>query len=163
LSQRPYVVRTWAPRGQTPLLGHPGGWKRLSAAAGVTRRGFYFRLYPGARRAAQLIDFLRHLGRQVRGRMLLVWDRLGVHRSRAVRHWLKKQGERFVVEELPAYAPELNPVEYLWGWWKPHTVGNGCARTEEELHWLARTGLRTAQRQQATLITAFWKQADLRF
>jgi len=129
----------------------------------VTRRGFYFRLYPGSIKAAQLIHFLRHLKRQVRGNILLVWDRLGVHRSRAVREWLQAQGRRFVVEELPAYAPELNPVEYLWGWWKPNTVANGCARTEEQLHWLARQGLRQAQRRKATLVVAFWKQADLRF
>ena len=104
----------------------------------MTRRGFYFRLYPGSIKTPQLLHFLGHLKRQVRRKILLVWDRLGVHRSKAVRVWFKAQGDRFVVEELPAYAPELNPVEYLWGWWKPNTVANGCARTEEELHWLAR-------------------------
>lgn len=163
MSQRPYVVRTWAPRGQTPIIRHPGGWKKLSAAAGVTRRGFYFRLYSGSIKTPQLLHFLRHLGRQIRGKILLVWDRLGVHRSRAVREWLAAPGARWVVEELPAYAPELNPVEYLWGWWKPNTVGNACARTEAELHWLARQGLRQGQRRKATLVTAFWKQADLAF
>ena len=66
---------------------------------------------------------------------------VGVHRRRAVRDWLARQGGRFVVEELPAYAPELNPVEYLWGWWKPNTAANGCARTEAALHWLARGGV----------------------
>lgn len=156
-------MRTWAPRGQTPLLHHPGGWKKLSAAAGVTRHGFYFRLYPGSIKAPQLLHFLRHLGRQVRGKILLVWDRLGVHRSRLVREWFRAQDGRFLVEELPAYAPELNPVEYLWGWWKPNTVANACVRTEAELHWLARQGLRLGQRRKATLVTAFWKQADLCF
>lgn len=163
MSQRPCVVRTWAPRGQTPIVHHPGGWKKLSAAAGVTRRGFYFRLYPGSIKAPQPVHFLSQLGRQVRGKILLVWDRLGVHRRRAVRTWLARQGGRWRVEELPAYAPELNPVEYLWGWWKPRTVGNACARTEEELHWLARRGLRAAQRRQTPLVTAFWKQAGLQF
>ncbi len=157
------MVRTWAPRGQTPILRHPGRWKKLSAAAGVTRRGFYFRLYPGAIKAAQLIHCLGQLKRHVRGKMLLVWDRLGVHRSRAVRAWLRRQGDRLVVEELPAYAPELNPVEYLWGWWKPNTVAHGCPRTEEEWHWLARQGLRPAQRRKSTLVAAFWKQADWSF
>jgi transposase len=144
-------------------LRHPGGWKRLSAAAGVTRRGFYFRLYPGSIKAQQLVHFLSHLRRQVRGKILLVWDRLGVHRCRIVRQWLEAQGGRCLVEELPAYAPELNPVEYLWGWWKKNTVANGCSRTAEELHWLAWQGLRQAQRRKSTLVTAFWKQADLRF
>lgn len=157
------MVRTWAPRGQTPVLRHPGGWKRLSAAAGVTRRGFYFRLYAGSIKAPQLIHFLGHLRRQVRNKILLVWDRLGVHRCRMVRQWLAAQGDQFVVEELPAYAPELNPVEYLWGWWKKNTVANSCSRSPEELHWLARQGLRQAQGRKATLVTAFWKQADLCF
>ena len=129
----------------------------------MARRGFYFRLYPGSIQARQRIHFLGHLKRQGRRKILRVWDRLGVHRSRAVRDWLARQGGRFAVEELRAYAPELNPVEYLWGWWKPNTVANGCARSEAELHWLARQGLRQAQRRKATLVTAFWKQADLHF
>ena len=93
-------MRTWAPRGQTPVLRHPGGWKKLSAAAGVTRRGFYFRLYPGSIKARQLIHFLGHLKRQVRGKILLVWDRLGVHRSRAVRE------PRAVLAEFGLILPE---------------------------------------------------------
>jgi transposase len=75
---------------------------------------------------------------------------------------IRCRGGRFAVEELPANAPELNPVKYLWGWWKPRTVANGCARTEAALHWLARRGLRQAQRRKATLVSAFWKQVDLR-
>lgn len=113
LSQRPYVVRTWAPCSQTPIIRHPGGWKKLSAAAGGTRCGCYFRLYPGSIKASQLLRFLRHLGRQIRGKLLLAWARLGEHRSRAVREWLAAQGGRWRVAELPDYAPELNPVAYL--------------------------------------------------
>jgi hypothetical protein len=29
---------------------------------------------------------------------------------------------------LPAYAPELNPVEYIWGYWKHHELPNFCPR-----------------------------------
>lgn len=129
----------------------------------MTRRGFYFRLDPGSIKARQLVRFLGHLQRQGRGKILRVWDRLGGHRRRAVRDWLAAQGGRFVVAELPAYAPALNPVEYLWGWGKPNPVANGGARTEEELHWLARQGLRQAQHRKATLVRAFGKQADLSF
>lgn len=80
-----------------------------------------------------------------------------------MRAWLQRQGDRFIVEDLTAYAPELNPVAYLWGWWKPNSGANGCPRTEAELHWLARQGLRLAQRRQPPLVAAFWKQADLSF
>jgi hypothetical protein len=62
-------VRTWAPRGQTPVLQHHFNWKVLSAAAGITWWNFYFRLYPSVRRqnfldklAMDLREDLVHLG-----------------------------------------------------------------------------------------------------
>jgi hypothetical protein len=59
LSQRPHRVRTWAPRGQTPVLQYCFKWKSLSAAAGLTAWNFYFRIYPGAIESPQVIDFLK--------------------------------------------------------------------------------------------------------
>jgi len=76
----------------------------------VTRRGFYFRLYPGSIKAPQLLHFLGHLGRQMRGKILLVWDRLGVHRSRAVREWIAAQGGRLkAAGSNPAPATNFRP------------------------------------------------------
>lgn len=160
LSQRPHVTRTWAPRGQTPVIKHSGSWKNLSAAAGVTVEQFYFRLYPGAIRAEQIIHFLGQLQRQIQGSLLVVWDNLPAHRSRAVKDWVAAQKGRIWVERLPAYAPELNPVEYVWSYWKTHVMRNFCPRTEEELHFYARCGLRKVQAKR-TLVSAFWQQAQL--
>lgn len=160
LSQRPHVVRTWAPRGQTPVLKHSGSWKNLSAAAGVTFTDLYFRLYSGAMRAEQIIHFLGQLQRQINSKLLLVWDNLPAHRSRAVREWLARQKGRIWAEHLPAYAPELNPVEYVWSYWKSHLLRNFRPRSEEELHEAARWGLRKVQAKQ-TLVAAFWQQAEL--
>ena len=50
------------------------------------------------------------------GRLLVIWDGLPAHRSRLVQHWVAGQRARLELERLPAYAPELNPVEYLWGY-----------------------------------------------
>ncbi len=66
MSERPHRVRTWAPRGQTPVLQPHFNWKVLSAAAGITWCNFYFRLYPGAIHAPEVIDFLGHLLRPCR-------------------------------------------------------------------------------------------------
>ena len=142
------------------MLKHSGSWKKLSAAAGITFDQFYFRLYHGAIRAEQIIHFLGQLGRQIQGKLLLVWDNLPAHRSRAVKDWIVAQDGRIWVERLPAYAPELNPVEYVWGYWKGHVMRNFCPRTEDELHYFARCGLRKVQARQ-TLVAAFWKQAEL--
>jgi hypothetical protein len=48
LSERPHRVRTWAPRGQTPVLRFHFNWKTLSVMAGITWWNFYFKLFPGA-------------------------------------------------------------------------------------------------------------------
>jgi transposase len=52
-----------------------------------------------------------------------------------------------VIETLPAYAPELNPVEYLWAWLKRHALANFCPETLDELHCGARAKLKSAQRR----------------
>ena len=161
LSERPHTCRTWAPRGQTPILRHRFNWKRLSAIAGVTWKDLYFRLYPGSIRAKQVIHFLSQLKRMIKGKLLIIWDGLPAHRSRTVTQWISAQSDRIQVERFPAYAPELNPVEFLWGYWKQHILANFCARTFWELDYFARRALRRVQGKKQTLITAFWKQADL--
>ena len=101
----------------------------LSAMAGVTWWNFYFRLFPGAIRSPQIIVFLTHLLRHISGNLLIVWDGLPGHRSRAVWEFIGQQRGRIWVEFLPAYAPELNPVEYLWSYWKQHELPNFCPAT----------------------------------
>lgn len=160
LSERPHRVRTWAPRGQTPVLQFHFNWKTLSAIAGVTWWNFYFRLFPGAIRSPQVVIFLRHLLQHVKGNVLVIWDGLRQHRSRLVRDFVAAQHGRLQIEFLPAYAPELNPVEYLWGHWKNHELPNFCARDLGHLSTEARRALRRMRRR-PTLVTAFWKQADL--
>ena len=61
---------------------------------------------------------------------------------------------------LPAYAPELNPVEYIWAYWKQHELPNVCPKDYWELDERARKTLRRMRRK-PRLITAFWKQSSL--
>jgi hypothetical protein len=56
------------------VLQYHFNWKMLSAMAGVTWWNFYFRLFPGAIRSPQIIEFLSHLLRHIPGKLL---DRLG--------------------------------------------------------------------------------------
>ena len=49
------------------------------------------------------------------GKFLVIWDGLKCHRSRLVWDFVRQQQGRIWLEFLPAYAPEVNPVEYLWG------------------------------------------------
>ncbi len=142
------------------MLQYAFTWKTLSAIAGVSWWNFYFRLFPGSIRAPQVVEFLAHLLRHVRGKMLVIWDGLPVHRSRLVKQFVAGQDARLQLERLPAYAPELNPVEYLWGYWKQHELPNLCPKNFGELSYHARQALRRMRRR-PTLVKAFWKQAKL--
>ena len=160
LSERPHRKRTWAPKGQTPVLQYHFTWKTLSAVAGITFWNFYFRLFTGAIRSPQIIEFLTHLGRHLRGKLLIVWDGLPAHRSRAVWEFVRQQRGRIWLEFLPAYAPELNPTEYIWGHLKQHELANFCPKDLSELSVHAIRALKRMRRR-PSLVMAFWEQADL--
>jgi transposase len=158
LSERPHRVRTWAPRGQTPVLQYSFNWKCLSAMAGITVWNFYFRLFAGSIKAAQVIEFLAHLQRHIDRKLIIIWDGLPVHRSRLVREYVLEQN--IELEFLPAYAPELNPVEYIWGYCKHHELPNLCPKDLAHLSHAARKAL-GRMRRRPTLVHSFWKQAEL--
>ena len=154
-------MSTWAPKGETPVLQYSFTWKQLSAVAGISFWNIYFKLVQGAVRAPEVVVFLRALRRHLGDRkLLIVWDRLQAHRSPLVREYVESQEGAIHLEFLPPYAPELNPVEYLWAHWKHHELANFCPKDYAELTVHARAKLRRTQRRK-TLIAAYWKQAEL--
>lgn len=142
------------------MLQYHFNWKTLSMAAGITWWSFYFRLFPGTIRAPQVVDFLKHLLRHIEGPLLVIWDGLPQHRSRLVKEFVGEQNGRLRLERLPAYAPELNPCEYIFGHLKQHQLPNLCPKNLWELSVHARRALRRMRRRPA-LVRAFWEQADL--
>lgn len=139
------------------MLQYHFNWKVLSALAGITWWNFYFRLYQRTIRAPQVVDFLAHLLRHLPGRLLVIWDRSKTHRSRLVGEFVAGQRGRLALDYLPAYAPELNPVEYIWGYWKHHELPNFCPHDFSQLSYHARHTLRRMRRR-PTLVMAFWEQ-----
>jgi len=160
LSERPTRVRTWAPKGCTPVVQFHFNWKHVSAIAGLTRANFLFRLYDGAVRSAQIVEFLKALHAQLKRKLLIVWDGAAQHKSRIVREYLDSTKGAIQMALLPGYSPDLNPVEYLWAWLKRHALANFCPHSLAELKKTARNRLRSGQHRQS-IITACWKQADL--
>ena len=107
-----------------------------------------------------MIEFLAHLQQQLPGKLLIVWDGAMIHRSRLVRQYLDQLQGRVYAASLPAYAPELNPAEYVWGYFKQHRLPNFCPKDLAQLSSFGRNALRNIRRR-PKLITAFWKQAEL--
>jgi len=160
LSQRPHRCRPWAPRGQTPVLPYHFNGKTISVAAEMTLWNFYFQIFEKAVGQQEVIPFLAYLLRYLKSPLWVVWDRLPAHRSLLVREFLDSLGGQIAIEYLPPYAPELNPVEYLWGHWKQHTLPNVCPKDLWQLSEGARRTLRRLRRR-PRLIGAFWRQSSL--
>jgi putative transposase len=107
----------------------------------------------------EVVTFVRHLRRHVRGEVILIWDGLSSHWTAKVRRELRR-GRRIAAVRLPAYAPELNPVEALWAWLKQGRLAN---IPEEELDRLAsrvRRGVRCGRRR-PLLLCGFLAKAGL--
>jgi transposase len=116
----PNVRKTWAPVGQTPQLRHSYRRDRLSTISALTvsplrqRMGLYVRFHPQNITGLEVLAFLRHLLRHLRGTVVLLWDGNPIHRRRLVGEYLAQRRGRLHVYRLPAYAPELNPDEFVW-------------------------------------------------
>ena len=141
------------------MLQYSFSWKQLSIIAGIAWWRFYFRFSPGAICSPQVVEFLKVLRLHIPGPMLIIWDGLKVHKSRLVRDYVEDDGA-IQLEPLPAYAPELKPTEYIWGYLKTHESANLCTSHLEPVRELASRRLRPMQRR-TTLVQAFWKQAEL--
>ena len=66
-------------------------------------------------------------------RVVLLWDGLSAHWSTKMRAFLDSQHDWLTAERLPAYAPELNPVEYLWANLKDLELANRTTSTLAEV------------------------------
>jgi putative transposase len=127
----PLVRRSWAVCGQTPLIGGDGGHRRKVSAIGAisvsprTRRlGLHFDTRAdGFFGAAEVLGFLRYLLGTLAGKVIVVWDGGTNHKGPLVRAYLART-RRLWLERLPAYAPELNPVEQVWSWLKYGQLAN---------------------------------------
>jgi transposase len=121
----------------------------------------YFQTHPGTYTDTTLIAFLRALKRHFRGqRVVLIWDGLGAHRSHRMTTYLGVQRAWLHVERLPAYAPDLNPVELLWGNLKTRELANLCPADIGALRHPVRSGCGRIRRQPA-LAFAFLQHAGI--
>ena len=170
VSERPSVRRTWAPRGQTPVLIHAFNWGKISVAAALAyrwdgkRSRLYFQTRPGSYGADSLIVFLKQLRRPFRGQqVILVWDGLPAHKSCVMQTYLQSQRHWLSEERLPGYAPDLNPVETLWGNIKGQELANRCSANLGEAAQAVSQGLTRVRRQAQQLAFAFLDHAGLSF
>lgn len=163
----PLVRRTLAPKGRTPtLVVRARHRQKVSLIGALTlsplrgRRNLYVRsLTDGYFDQRGIAGFVRHLLRHLRGRVILIWDNGKSHRGR-VMDQVRGRHRRLEVVHLPPYAPELNPVEWLWSHIKWGELANAAPADQFEL---ARTvqPILTRIARSPTLLQGFWHGAQL--
>jgi transposase len=159
----PGKVRTYSPQGVRPIVPEWQTRDHLSVMGALTPRG---RVYTLVRQrpldGLDTVAFLEHVGREVGGPVQVVWDRSPIHRRAAVGAFVEAVGsDGLAIEFLPAYAPDLNPVEWLWQHLKNVEMRNLACVDLEELHEELHLALGRV-RQKPRLIPAFFTGAGLR-
>jgi transposase len=123
----------------------------------------FFQTREGSYNSESLIAFLQDLKRHLRGKKaILVWDGLPAHKSQAMKEYLHSQRSWLRVERLPGYAPDLNPVETMWGNIKGQELANRCSEDLDEVVTAVGSGFKRVQKS-CTLPFSFLKHAGLTF
>lgn len=155
------MVRTWAKVGQTPKLKTLTKYEHLSVASAITTEGkIVSQVRSTSFNGKAIVDFLKHLMRQIDGKIILVWDGAQIHHCKEVKAFLSNgAAKRLRLIRLPAYAPELNPDEGVWRWLK-RQLGNLCCSNFEELRYELKRAIQRLRRRPKT-IQAFYSMAGL--
>lgn len=157
-ADKPHVVRSWGLRGKTPIIRSRGGWRRITAAgmiclntkskrtvslAWLSRRGM---------RKEKLVSILGDLKRRYdKKSFVLLWDGLPAHKAKVVQAFIKENISWLTVYRFPAYAPELNPQEYVWSAVKRKDMGNYCSDNSTQLRNKVYRSLRGRKNKQPFL------------
>lgn len=164
LMLQPLVRRTWAPRGERPVMYCWDRHDRLSVIAGLTvsaqrhRVGLHFAIQERNIRTDEVEKFIRDVRRQVGRPLVVVMDRLAAHKAAA-----RRLGDdaRFKFEWLPGYAPDLNPVEATWSKTKYGDLANYVPEDALDLELEAEVALEATAGDQK-MMRSFFQAARLR-
>jgi transposase len=157
----PGVVKTYGPKGQTPIVDEWQTRDHLSVMGGVTPGGRVYSLVrPTSLNGLHSIDFLIHLGHLAGDRLLVIWDGSPIHRRAEVKDFVEEAGDAIHLEPLPPYAPDLNPVEWLWRHLKLVEMANRTCLNLEQLHRELHLALGRL-REKHRLVPSFFEGAGL--
>ena len=158
----PLVRRGWAPRGHPPVLDQCGSHQKVSVAAALwlsplrDRLGLYFHtLVNDYFDNWYVTAFLEAMLHDLAGRFVVIWDRGTMHTGDPIHQLTSLVANRLCLEDLPPWAPTLNPVDSLWGWLKYDRLYNYAPREARELDGRIRTELEAIRDDQEFLKNLF--------
>jgi transposase len=158
----PGVARSYAPRGQTPVLHHVLSRDHLSVISAWSPQGrLFFSVRESSFDSEAVIVFLKRLLNEIDGQITLIWDGAPIHRSKLIKSFLSEgAAQRLHLERLPGYAPDLNPDEGVWNWLKNVEMRNQCLTDIAHLKRELRRGIER-MRHKRRVIGSFLNMAKL--
>lgn len=162
----PVAQRTWAPRGQTPIMKISEPHGRISVIGAMAIRmeprrfGFLFHAAPDNVNfhGYSIAEYLGHIHHRLNGQITVLWDSYGIHSAEPVSQYVATH-RTISVEYFPPYAPELNPVDSIWAYIKSKRLANYCPRSLGELRRRVMTELFRVQ--MPDLLESFFRHTGL--
>jgi len=150
-----HAGRTWAPKGQTPLVKATGARFSLNMLSAVNAKGhFRFMTVEGRVTATVFRDFLKRLITAMDRKIFLIVDGHPAHKAKLVKKFVADHSDRIELFYLPPYSPELNPDELVWAHVKSR-IGKVTVQNKAELVSVALRALRSLQKM-PKLISSFF-------
>ncbi len=130
----PPLARTYGLKGETPVVKTSGQRQSINVISAVNARGeFWAATYDGKLNAESFVLFLQNFMKGRPGKLFLVVDGHPSHTAKAVKHYVESLEGRLELHRLPAYAPDLNPDEYVWSYMKKNGVSKKPLKQNEAL------------------------------
>jgi transposase len=156
--------RSWAPKGETPVIERPGRRYRFNMISAISNRGkLKFMIFRERFTVEIFLEFLRRLVRSNGNRKVyLIVDNHRVHHAKRVKEWVERRKGRIELFYLPRYSPELNPDEYLNQDVKTNAVGRRKIRSYEEMEGNVRSYLLSTQKQ-PEIVKSYFRAPKVRY
>jgi transposase len=154
---------TWAPIGQTPVVETTGARFKVNLISAISPRGqLRFMCFEGSFKIPVYVEFVRRLVLNADAPVFLIADGHPVHRCKAMRQLAAESDGRLCLFFLPAYSPDLNPDELVWGYLKHHKIGKLAIKGPGHLKQRIRAVLRSLQKIPA-LVRSMFQHPSVRY
>jgi transposase len=155
--------RSFAPRGQTPVIPRPATRFTCSMISTLTKLGtLRFMIFEGALTAVIFLVFLQRLVRDAPRKVFLIVDNLRVHRAKLVTAWVQTNSDRIELFYLPPYAPEFNPDEFMHNDAKQAVARGRIPKDKASMRAGLSSYMRSLQRRHAK-VRSFFKAPSVRY
>lgn len=154
----PELGKTWAPRGETPIVSVTGTKGGLSVTSAISPSGrLLFRLEKEKVNGQLHTEFLQQiLDRHQNRKIIIIEDRAPIHRASVVKQFIEKHKNRIAQYFLPSYSPELNPDEKTWSYLKNKKLKAHQAQTKEQLRLLVLAKMHSIQKRPNIIKSFFY-------